>query len=146
MRNAMQQLSFLICAAALSLQAWSQVKVTEAWVRGTVPAQKSTGAFMTLNAERDVTLVEVRSEAAGRVEVHEMAMANNVMTMSAVPKLPLPAGKSVELKPGGYHLMMLELKQPLKAGDSVAITLVVEGRDGKRQDIQAVATVRPLGQ
>ena len=139
-----QSLSFLVCMAALS--AWAQVKVTEAWVRGTVPAQKSTGAYMTLSAERDVTLIEVRSPAAGRVEVHEMAMANNVMTMSAVPKLPLPAGKAVQLKPGGYHLMMLDLKQPLRAGDSVPITLVVEGRDGKRQDVEAVATVRPLGQ
>jgi len=66
------------------------------------------------------------------------------MKMRAVPVLELPAGKAVELKPGGYHVMLLDLKQQLKNGDSVALSLVVEGKDGKRETVEIKAPVKPL--
>ena len=84
------------------------------------------------------------SPLAGVVEIHEMAMDGNVMKMRAVAVLELPAGKTVELKPGGYHVMLMDLKQPLKAGETVPLTLVVEGAGGKRETVEISAPVKAL--
>ena len=132
---------------ALSASAWAQspVEVKEPWVRATVAQQKATGAFMQLTAKADSQLVEARSPMAGVVEIHEMAMADNVMKMRQVPGVALPAGKPVDLKPGGYHVMLLDLKGQVKAGDVVPLTLVFEGKDGKRELVEVKAPVRPLG-
>lgn len=130
--------------AALSAPVAAQVKVADPWVRATVPQQKATGAFMNLTAEKTTRLVEARSPVAGVVEIHEMALENNVMKMRAIPGLDLPAGKAVELKPGGYHVMLMELKEQMKDGQTVPITLVVEDKDKKRQTIEVRALVRPL--
>ena len=113
-------------------------------MRATVPQQKSTGAFMTITSPTDARLVEARSALTPSVEVHEMAMEKDVMKMRQVHGVPLPAGKPVELKPGGFHMMLLDLKQQVKAGDRVPLTLVVEGADGKRQSVEVQAAVRPL--
>ncbi|MCX7265278.1 MAG: copper chaperone PCu(A)C [Betaproteobacteria bacterium] len=130
---------FLSCTAALA-----QVTVTDPWVRATVAQQKATGAFMKLQAVQDVKLIEAKSPVAGVVEVHEMAMEAGVMKMRAVPGLALPAGQSVELKPGGYHVMLMDLKGQVKEGDVVPLTLVVEGKDGKRQTLEVKATARAM--
>lgn len=66
--------------------------------------------------------------------------------MSAIAGLDLPAGRAVELKPGGYHVMLMQLKQEIKEGDMVPITLVFENKDGKRQTVEVKAPTRPLGQ
>jgi copper(I)-binding protein len=132
----------LIVAAA---PAWAQVSVSQAWVRGTVQGQKATGAFMQLKSADGAALVGVGSPVAGVVEIHEMKMDNDVMRMRAVPKLDLPAGQPVELKPGGYHVMLMDLKRPLKKGDSVPITLKIQGKDGKTQEVEVKAEVRELG-
>jgi len=124
--------------------AHAQVTVTDPWVRATVPQQRATGAFMQLTAEKGARLVGVRSPAAAIVELHEMAMENNVMRMRAIGGLDLPAGKAVELRPGGHHVMLIDLKAPLKEGDSVPLTLVVEGADKAQTTIELTATVRPL--
>lgn len=141
----------IIIATLLSLtaSAWAQapanVEVRDAWVRATVAQQKTTGAFMQLTAITDTRVVQVSSPIAGVVEIHEMAMDKDVMKMRAVPALPLPAGKTVELKPGGYHVMMMDLKAPVKAGDVVPLTLLLESKDGLRSALEVKATVRPLG-
>ncbi len=122
----------------------AQVVVREPWVRATVAEQKATGAFMQLTSQQDARLVEVNSVVAKVVEIHEMKMDNNVMRMRAIKGLALPAGKGVELKPGGYHIMLMELNRTLKDGESVPLTLVVEGADGKRQAIELNVPVRPL--
>ena len=88
---------------------------------------------MKLTAPAATRLVEVRSPVAGIVEVHEMRLEGDVMRMRAAPVLPLPAGQTVELKPGGYHVMLMDLNGPVKAGDAVPLTLVFEGADGKRK-------------
>ena len=136
----------LALAAALLLSglAHAQVSVQDAWVRATVPQQKATGAFMRLTAAQDMRLVSASSPAAGVTEVHEMKLVDNVMKMRAVPVLDLPAGQAVELKPGGYHVMLLDLKVQLKEGDSVPLTLTIENRDGSRQTLEVKAPVRPL--
>ncbi|SDM48718.1 hypothetical protein SAMN05428957_106214 [Oryzisolibacter propanilivorax] len=125
--------------------AHAQVQVQDAWVRAAVPQQKATGAFMRLTSAQDARLVSTSSPVAGIAEVHEMKLEGDVMRMRAVPALDLPAGKAVELKPGGYHIMLLDLKQPVAAGASVPLSLVVEGRDGQRQTLQVSAPVRALG-
>lgn len=129
---------------ALAAGAWSQttVKIEDPWVRGTVPAQKATGAFMRLTPSANARLVAAQSSVAGVVEIHEMAMVDNVMKMRQIPGLDLAAGRGMELKPGGYHVMLMELKQQLKGGDVVAITLVFEDEARKRftQDIKAPVT------
>jgi hypothetical protein len=142
-RNALVSFFALL---ALATTAHADVKVQEPWVRATVPQQQATGVFMTLTSDKDAKLVEARSPVAGVVEIHEMAMEGDVMRMRALPQgLELPAGKPVELKPGGYHVMLINLKQAVKAGDIVPVTLVVEGKDGKKASIDIKAQARPLG-
>jgi VCBS repeat-containing protein len=144
----MKQLSSIALGLALlgaATAASAQTTVKDAWVRGTVAQQKATGAFMHITSAQGGKLVGAASPAAGVVEVHEMAMDNNVMKMRAVQGgLELPAGKAVELKPGGYHVMLMDLKQQLKAGDTVALTLTVEGKDGKKETVEVKAPVKQL--
>nr|WP_316642431.1 copper chaperone PCu(A)C [uncultured Roseateles sp.] len=131
--------------ATLMATASAQVTVNNAWVRATVAQQKATGAFMQLTAAKDTRLVSVSTSLTAMAEVHEMAMDNNVMKMRHIPALDLPAGKAVELKPGGYHVMLMDLKQQVKAGDSVPLTLVFEDKAGKRETVEVKAEVRALG-
>jgi copper(I)-binding protein len=136
-------LTLSLAAPAVSAQT-ATVQVSDAWVRATVPQQKATGAFMTLQAPAGTRLVEARSPVAAVVEIHEMAMQGDVMRMRAVPGIDLPAGKAVALKPGGHHVMLIDLKQALKAGDSVPLTLVFEGADKQRTTQSVQAPVRAL--
>ena len=106
------------------------VQVANAWVRATVPGQKGSGAFMTLTAKTGTRLVGAASPVAGVAEVHEMAMEGNIMRMRAVTSLDLPAGKAIEFKPGGLHLMLMDLKQTLSAGSTVPVTLQLQDAKG----------------
>lgn len=139
----------LFAAAVLALSAsslWAQsVKVEEPWVRGTVATQKATGAFMRLTADKNARLVSASSPVAGVVEIHEMAMVDNVMKMRQIPGLDLPAGRTTDLKPGGYHVMLMDLKAPLKDGDTVELNLVVEGKDGKKENLALKVPVKAMG-
>lgn len=124
-----------LCAAAVlagvGLSAWAQsVDVQGAWARGTVQGQKATGAFMTLTAKESTRLVAVASPVAGVAEVHEMAMEGDVMKMRAITGLDLPAGKAVELKPGGYHVMLMDLKLPLQKNTTIPMTLTFKNAKG----------------
>lgn len=138
-RSSLILLGLLIPAVALA-----QVSVEDAWVRGTVQDQRTTGAFMTLRSASDTSLVGVASPIAGVVEIHESSMHGGVMTMRAVPRVPLPANKPIELKPGGYHVMLMSLKQPVNVGETVPLTLTFEDKAGKRSSVDVRATVRPL--
>ena len=132
--------------ALLAAPALAQTTVSEPWVRGTVAQQTATGAFMQITSTGGGRLVSVSTPAAGIAEIHEMKMEGSTMQMRALPQgLPLPAGKAVEFKPGGYHLMLLNLKAPLKAGDSVTLTLVVESANGKTETLHVKAPVKALG-
>ena len=103
-------------------------------------------ALLSLPALAQTTVKDaLRGPAAGVIEIHEMKMDGSTMKMRAVPTLDLPAGKAVELKPGGFHVMMMDLKLPLAAGQSVDLTLVVEGRDGKKETIAVKAPVKAPG-
>lgn len=134
----------LAAAALLALPAMAEVTVSDAWVRGTVPAQTATGAYMKIKSTEDAKVVSVSSPAAKVVEIHEMAMKGGTMEMRAVEALPLPAGRTVELKSGGYHVMLMGLAKPLGKGDVVPITLTVEGAGAKRSTVEVKAMVVPL--
>jgi copper(I)-binding protein len=108
------------------------VDVQDAWARASVPGQKATGAFMKITASADTRLVSISTPVAAVAEVHEMKVDGGVMTMRAVTGgLALPAGKPVELKPGSYHLMLMDLKQPLQKDTAIPITLVFKDAAGK---------------
>ncbi|CAN5904565.1 copper chaperone PCu(A)C [soil metagenome] len=139
-------LASVLLSASIAFTAHAQVTVNDAWVRATVSQQTVTGAFMQLNSAQDVRLIEVRSPVAATVEMHKMEMVDNVMKMRALTELDLPAGKTVELKPGGYHLMLIDLKAQVKEGELIPITLVIEGKDKKRQTIALKAMAKPLNQ
>lgn len=122
----------------------AQTTVTDPWVRGTVARQQTTAMYAQITSAKGGRLVSASSTVAGTVEIHEMTMQGDVMKMRAVPGVDLPAGAPVDFKPGGYHLMLMDLKQPLAAGQSVPVTLVIEGNDGKREIVEVRAPVRPL--
>ncbi len=141
-RNAFVSVVLAVSASALWAQA--QVKVEDAWVRGTVAQQKATGAFMRLTAAQPVRLVAAQSPVAGVVEIHEMAMVNDVMKMRAIEGLDLPAGQAVELKPGGHHVMLMDLKAPIANDTPVPLTLVFEDAQRKRFSVEVKAPARAL--
>lgn len=125
------------------------VKVEEAWVRPAVAGQMATGGFMRLTATKDLVLTGVSSPAAASSELHEMAMDGDVMRMRAVPSIELPAGKAVSLQtgPGHQHLMLMDLKQPLKVGDEVSLTLKLRQPGGKKtfkQEIKVPVKSGPM--
>lgn len=136
--------TLFVGAALVAGAAHAQVTVSEPWARATVPQQKATGAFMRLQSAVPARLVSASSPLTPNVEVHEMSMEGDMMRMRQVQAIELPAGKTVELKPGGYHIMFLNLSKQLRAGDTVPLTLVVETRDGKRTPIKVDAPVRGL--
>ena len=107
------------------------VDVQGAWVRQAVPGQSGTGAFMKLSAPSGARLVGASTPVAGNVEVHEMKLEDGIMRMRAVQGgLALPPRQTVELKPGGYHLMLTDLRQPIAQGNSVPLTLRFEDARG----------------
>ena len=112
------------------------VQVQDAWVRATVPGQKSSGAFMKVTAKTATRLVGVSSPLAGVAEVHEMKMEGDVMTMRRVSSLDLPAGKTVELKSGAYHVMLMDLKQALTPGSTVPLTLLFKDAKGVESRVE----------
>ena len=141
----MKALVPVLLLALASGASQAQTTVTEPWVRATVAQQKASGLFARITSAQGARLVSASSPLAGVVEIHEMRMDGDVMRMRALPRgLELPAGKPVELAPGGYHLMLMDLKQPLKVGDTVAVTLVIEGADKKRETVLVQAPVKAV--
>lgn len=130
-------------AALACLGLWSsaqaQVNVERAWVRTTVPSQPSSGAFMHITALRDVRMTSASSPVADVVELHEMKIDNGIMRMRPVDELPMKAGQSIELKSGGYHLMMMGLKRQIKAGEIVPLTLEFKATDGSVSKVEVKA-------
>lgn len=113
------------------------VTVSGAWIRPAVAGQSGTGGYMTLTSRQSVSLTGFSTPVASMAELHEMKMDGDVMRMEAIEALPLPAGKTVSLQPGGHHLMLMGLKQALKVGDEVPLTLILRTPQGQtiRQDI-----------
>lgn len=120
------------------------VKIDHAWVRASAPGQPVAGAFMDLTADADMTLVAAESPAAKVTELHTMAMDKGMMIMRPVKEIALPKGKTVSLKPGGLHVMLIDLKGRIMEGDKIAIGLTVRGADGKTQNLSVEAVARQM--
>ena len=140
--------TLIIAAALLAGTAYAQtVDVKDAWVRTSVPGQKATGSFMKLTAKDGAKLVAASSPVAGVTEVHEMKMEGDVMKMKAVAGgLDLPAGKTVELKPGGYHVMLMDLKAALSKDSTIPLTLVFKDAKGveSRLELKVPVAAAPM--
>ena len=114
----------------------SNVAISDGWVRPTVAGQKATGAFMKITAKENSKLLSVSSPVAGVAEIHEMKMEKDIMKMAAIPSLDLPAGKAVELRPGSYHLMLMDLKSPVEKGNKVPLTLRFQDAKGGKFQVE----------
>ena len=115
-------LSFLITLPVLA----ADIKIENAWVRAPAPGQMVVGGFLDITSQGgDASLVSASSPAAGVTELHEMSLKDGVMVMRPVPYIRLPKDQIIKLAPGGLHIMLIDLKKPLKTGDKVALTLKI---------------------
>ena len=142
----LKQLITAICLLAAA-SAHAQVDVTDPWARATGKGQQATGVFMNLTAKKATRLVGVKSELTSVAQVHEMKMDKDVMKMQSIKALDLPAGQTVSLKPGSYHVMLMDLKAPVAEGSHVVVTLMFEDAAGVKtqQEVHAVAKKAPMG-
>ena len=144
--------AFLACLFATAAHA-QEVKagdlvISQAWSRATPGGAKIAGGYLTIENKGSAPdrLIRGSGAIAGKVEVHEMAMNNGVMTMRELDKgLTIDPGKTVKFAPGGYHLMLMDLKNPLKQGDKVPLTLEFEkaGKVNLSLDVQGVGAQAP---
>ena len=140
MKRAFGLLGMLL--VTLTVHAGQQVELNHAWARATAPGQEVGAAYLELKSATDQTLVKVESPAAGSVEIHKMTMKNGVMEMRMLETLELPAGQTVKLEPGGFHFMLFDLKQPLKTGESVPLTLNLKDKAGKASTLKVDLPVK----
>jgi copper(I)-binding protein len=131
----------LLAAAAQAQPA----SVKDAWVRAPAPGQKVVGVYMEIVSRTNAALVAVASPLAARAELHRMALEDGVMKMRPLERIELPAGTAVKLAPGGLHVMLIDLKQPLQRGEKVPLTLTVLQLDsGSRSVLTVRAEVRDV--
>ncbi|MGH8743808.1 MAG: copper chaperone PCu(A)C [Burkholderiales bacterium] len=137
-----QSLLWGLCWVGTILYAADEIKVAQAWARATAPGQQIAGAYLQITSAVPAKLIAASSPVAGRVEIHSMRMENGVMKMRQLQSLDLPAQHAVKLEPGGLHLMLLDLKAPLKPGDRVPLRLTVQRANQSRLEMEVRAEVR----
>lgn len=121
-----------------------EVSVSDAWSRATAPGQEIGMVGLVITSQKDARLIAVSSPASSTAEIHTMTMDSGVMKMRQIEALPLNAKQPATLGPGGNHLMLIGLKQALKAGDTVELTLTVQFADHSTEKVNVKAQVRPL--
>lgn len=129
---------------ALTQAADTGVSVRNAWSRATVPGQSSAGVWFSITSKQEAKLLAVSSSRANNAQLHTMSRENGMMKMRAIDSIALPAGKVVELASGGNHVMLIDLKQPLKVGDHVPLSLSVQFADKRKETVEILAEVRAL--
>ena len=136
----------LLCALAVGAMstAQAQVRVTDPWVRSTVAGQTVAGAFMKLESPVAESLVGASSPAAAKVELHRTIMEGTVAKMRPVGRIDLSPGKTVELKPGGYHIMLVDIAKPLAKGDMVPLRLEFQRPGKPKETVDVQATVKDV--
>jgi copper(I)-binding protein len=133
---------WLIGLALVALPAWAQVSAERPWTRATPPGAKIGAGFVTLrSAGAADRVIGASSPVAGRVEMHVTIREGDVMKMREVQAFDVPAGGTYELKPGGAHLMLMDLKRPLQQGEKVPLTLKLE----KGGELKLELPVEPMG-
>jgi copper(I)-binding protein len=135
-----------VALVTLSVCAWAQaVQVQDPWARATIQAQKSAGVFMNLTSPTDARLVGASSPVAAVGEVHEMRLEGDVMKMHPLKGgLELPAGKTVELKPGSYHIMLMDLKTSLAKDSTIPLTLIFADAKGVESKTELTVPVKAM--
>jgi len=140
------RLSAVLFAMLAAAPVWAGgVKIENAWVRATAPGQPVAAAFMQLTADADMTLLSASSPSCKVTELHTMSMEDGVMIMRPMPKIDLPKGKTVQLKPGGLHVMLIDLNAPIQVGTQVPITLVVQDAKGQTKSLAIKAPAMQAG-
>lgn len=142
--KALRPFTVLVVALSLSGYAMAQTTVEDAWARATVPGQPATGAFMTLTADSDSTLLSVQSPAAKDTQIHQSTMKGDVMSMLPVDEVSLPAGEPVVFDANGYHVMLMGLVKQVKEGDAVPLTLKIKNAQGEEETLEVNAVARAL--
>lgn len=132
----------LLGLLSLPAMAEDEVQISQAWTRATAPGQQVGAAYMTLQSKTDMWLEKVESPVAGSVEIHSMTMKNGVMQMRMMEKLALKANQPEKLEPGSFHLMLFDLKKPLKTGESVDFTLHFKDSTGKSSTLQLISPIK----
>ena len=134
-------MAWLLMGAAAGCTA-DPVTIDHAWARATAPGQEVGAAYLELKSDVDMTLTQAKSPAADSVEIHKMSMKDGVMEMRMLKTLQLPAGKTVKLEPGGFHLMLFDLKKLLKVGENVPLTLHFQDKTGKESSMNVDLPVK----
>ena len=132
-------LALVACAFGIAA-AQAPMSMSGAWVREPVPGRPNTAAYVVVEnpGATDLLIVSASSDVSSKVELHEMVRSGDMMKMSPVKSITVPAKGKVELKPGGLHIMLFELKKPLKEGDTVELTLTTD----KGATVKASAAVK----
>jgi hypothetical protein len=145
-RMILKSLIFTVMSALVAqTAAAANIGIDQAWARATMPGQPVGVVYMVIETDADARLVGVSSPVAARVEMHEMKMDGGVMRMREMEGgIELPKGQAVTLKPGGLHLMLMDLKQPIAPGETIPLTLILES-NGKQQTIEVRAQGRAVG-
>lgn len=137
--------AILVAALLCAPQAWaSEVTVVEPWGRASAPGQDSGAVYLRITSQQDARIIAVASPAADSAEIHSMVHENGVMKMRELAELPLPAKREVKLGTGGNHIMLIGLKQPLKPGAIVPLTLTIQFADKRKEEVQVKAEIKPL--
>ena len=139
-------LAALLVAVTMPLTANAQtsaaepsLRVFDVWAKTTVPGGSVSAAYMHIKSAKPLRLLKVESPAAAAAEIHNMKMKDGVMEMRAVDAIDIPVNKMVELKPGGYHIMLIKVAKPIVKGDSVPLKLTFESADKKTFVVDVVA-------
>ena len=146
----MKRFGILVATAMLALFARqaaaddATLKIEHAWARATPGSAQNGVAYMTIESTAPDRLLSASTPVAGKAEVHENTTENGVMKMRLAGPLTIDPGKTLELKPGGYHVMLMEMKQPLKAGETFLLTLTFE-KGGTRQVTVMVEKTGAMG-
>ena len=135
-----------VLAISLAGSAHATVVARDAWVRGMLPILHETVAYVTLTSTEDAKIVGVSTPLARRAQMHASNVTGGVMHMEVVDTLALPADTPVQLKPGGTHVMLMEVAHMLKPGDTVPIEFTIENAKGQRSKLEVKALVRPLAE
>jgi copper(I)-binding protein len=128
-RNLLYSLIFILRVVSLKSayadDSTKDIFVNNAWVRAMPPSVTNSAAYMTINnnSSVEVVITSVSSDIAGASEIHQMSDTNDIMRMAPIADLHIPANGKVKLKPGGFHIMLIDLKKSLKEGDVVPVTL-----------------------
>lgn len=125
--------------------ALADVTINEPWARATVPGQPVGAVYMKVSSSNAVRLVDIQADVAKDVQVHTMKMENGVMKMRDHGELEVPAGQTVALTPGGVHLMLMGLKKPLVAGETVTVKMTFQDAKNTKSTSTVTVPIRAVG-